>query len=185
VKSLEGYLFPETYFIDEKTTCEDMAKRMVEQFEEIFSEAYEHRAREAGLTPEKAVVMASLVEKEAKKDSERAIISGVLHNRLRTGMMLQCDATIQYVLPDRRKRLLYKDLEVESPYNTYKYHGLPPGPICNPGEPSIRAALWPRESEYYYYVARSDGSHVFSRTDMEHVRAKQQIRNEMRNRQGQ
>lgn len=176
--NLEGYLFPETYFLDRNTSCENFAERMVEQFHKTFDEDMVARAKAVGMSPEEAVIMASLIEKEAKKDEERPLISGVLHNRLTANMLLQCDATIQYVLPERKQKLYYKHLEVESPYNTYLYKGLPPGPIGNPGKSSLMAAVSPTATPYYYYVARSDGSHIFSRNNDEHVRAKSQVKRE-------
>jgi UPF0755 protein len=125
-----------------------------------------------------AVTLASLVEEEARVDSERALIAGVLKNRLARGMRLQCDATVQYALGKHRARLSYKDVTVDSPYNTYKYAGLPPGPICNPGLPSLRAALKPAPSVYLFYVARADGRHIFSRTYEEHLAAKRAVQAE-------
>jgi UPF0755 protein len=170
--TLEGFLFPDTYFIDEQSTCKLMAKRMTAEFFKKFGPAESARAAELGMSPLEVVTLASLVEKEARLTSERGLISGVIHNRLKAKMMLQIDATVQYALPERKERLLYKDLEVDSPYNTYKRAGLPPGPICNPGTAAIRAALYPEESDYLYYVARGDGGHTFNRTFDEHVRSK-------------
>ena len=123
------------------------------------------------------IILASLVEAAAKQEDERPIIAGVLLNRLARGQRLECDATVQYALgADRKSRLMYEDLEIESDYNTYLHEGLPPGPICNPGEASIRAALEPADVAYLYYVARPDGSHVFSRTFAEHRAAIARIR---------
>jgi len=123
------------------------------------------------------ITLASLVEGEAKLDSERPLIAGVLTNRLKQGMKLECDATVQYALgPNRKARLTYADLAVESPYNTYLYPGLPPGPISSPGRASIEAALHPAVTPYLFYVARADGSHVFSRSYAEHLRAVARVR---------
>lgn len=180
LENLEGFLFPETYFLDRNTSCESFAERMVEHFHKVFDYDMADRAKNAGLSPFEAVTLASLIEKEAKKDEERPLISGVLHNRLKANMLLQCDATIQYVLPERKQKLYYKHLEVESPYNTYLYKGLPPGPIGNPGKSSLEAAVSPSATPYYYYVARSDGSHIFSRNNAEHVRAKSQVKREQK-----
>jgi len=122
------------------------------------------------------VTLASLVEGEAKLDSERALIAGVLKNRLERGMHLECDATVQYALGKHRRRLTYSDLQIDSPYNTYRYAGLPPGPISNPGLDCLRAALKPARTEYLFYVARGDGGHIFSRTYQEHLAAIRQVR---------
>ncbi len=182
--SLEGFLFPETYFIDETADCKGTARRMVDLFFKHFGPKERRLAGSLGLTTLEAVTLASLIEMEAQLDSERARISGVLYNRLKRGMLLQCDASVQYALSERKKRLLYKDLEIDSPYNTYLYKGLPPGPICNPGAGSLRAALRPEKTDYLYYVARRDGSgsHVFSRSNAEHNRAKNRIKREMKKR---
>lgn len=182
--NLEGFLFPETYFIDETVDCKKTARRMVKHFFKHFGPKEQQLAESLGLTTIQAVTLASLIEMEAQLDSERPRISGVLHNRLKRGMLLQCDASVQYALPERKKRLLYKDLEIDSPYNTYLYKGLPPGPISNPGSASLRAALKPEITDYLYYVARSDGtgSHIFSRSNAEHNRAKTNIKREMKKR---
>jgi UPF0755 protein len=119
--------------------------------------------------------MASIVEREAKRAADRPKIAAVFYNRLRTGIALQSCATVQYALGKHQDRLLYADLQVASPYNTYLYRGLPPGPICSPGQASIRAALYPDSDNYLYFVAKPDGSHVFSRTYQEHLRAQRLI----------
>jgi UPF0755 protein len=121
------------------------------------------------------ITLASLVEREAKKPEERPLIAGVLLNRLRLGMPLQCDASVQYALGTHKARLSIEDTKVDSPYNTYQHKGLPPGPICNPGLACIKAVLNPAPTRYLYYVAKPDGSHVFSTTFEEHVRAKKRI----------
>ncbi len=171
LKSLEGFLFPETYFFGERSTCDEMVQRMVDQFFTVFGQRAIGLAKREGLSLTEAVTLASLVEGEAKVERERPVIAGVLMNRLRRNIKLQCDATVQYALPERKGRLFYKDLDVDSPYNTYKYEGLPPGPISNPGRTSLAAALAPEKSEYFFYVAKGDGSHIFSRNEEEHARA--------------
>jgi len=178
--SLEGFLFPETYFLDANSTCKKVAQRMVDHFFSIYSDEFRHQAGRLGMTMNQVVTLASLIEREARIAAERALISGVLHNRLKAGMLLQVDATIQYALPNHREKLYYKHLEIDSPYNTYKNKGLPPGPICNPGKSSIHAALFPENTDFYYYVARGDGSHIFSSSNEEHVRAKQRVKRENR-----
>jgi UPF0755 protein len=145
---------------------------MVQEFWRQIPDSAEQRARELGMTLHEIITLASLVEGEAMVDSERAMIAGVYRNRLRRGMRLQADPTIQYIIPDGPRRLLKKDLQIESPYNTYLHAGLPPGPINNPGRKSIEAALYPRDVPYLYFVARGDGSHVFSVTMSQHVQAK-------------
>jgi len=123
------------------------------------------------------VVLASIVEAESRVDKDRPLIASVFLNRLKIKMPLQADATLQYVFAERKERVLYKDLETDDPYNTYKYGGLPPGPICSPGEASLRAVCEPAETDYYYFVAKKDGSgeHVFSRTLAEHNANKRKL----------
>jgi UPF0755 protein len=151
---------------------------MLRRFEEVvWTEILGGREVDGERSLSDTLVLASMVEEEAKHDEERSIIAGVYVNRLRRGQLLECDATVQYALgADRKPRLTYDDLEVESDYNTYLHPGLPPGPICSPGEASIRAAVEPADVPYLYYVARPDGSHVFSRTLNEHEAAKARVR---------
>ena len=122
------------------------------------------------------VTIASLIEREARVDGDRRLISSVIHNRLERGMRLQIDATVRYALPGHKPRLRNSDLKVKSPYNTYLHSGLPPGPICNPGLACLEAALNPATTDYLFYVARGDGSHVFTRTYAEHLQAIRSIR---------
>ncbi len=178
VHSAEGYLFPETYRFTLGTAPEKIIAEMIGEFEKRFiTQLWEP------LPPEQRwgnlheiVTLASLVEEEAQIESERALIAGVLKNRLQRGMRLECDATVQYALGKHRTRLTYSDLRIDSPYNTYRYAGLPPGPISNPGLDCLRAALKPAHTEYLFYVARGDGSHIFSRTYQEHLAAIRQVR---------
>ena len=166
-KRLEGYLFPDTYHFSRKTTEHEIIDLMLKRFQrEIEALNYSERAERAGLTLREAVIIASLVEKEARVEEERPVIAGVILNRLRAGMLLQIDATVQYALGgDYRPRLYYKDLDVDSPYNTYKIKGLPPTPIASPGRSSLLAAVAAKEDTgYLYYVARPDGTHAFART---------------------
>jgi len=123
-------------------------------------------------TPHQILTLASIIEGEAIFDDERATISSVYHNRLLHRIKLQADPTIQYILQDSPRRLLLKDLEIDNPYNTYKYFGLPPGPINNPGRKSIMAAIYPRQTDYLYFVARGDGRHTFTRSAAEHAQEK-------------
>lgn len=169
-KRLEGYLFPDTYYVNKKISAHELIDLMIGRFsEELKALDYLARVQEAGLTLHAAVTIASLVEREAKADEERALIAGVIFNRLRAGMPLQIDATVQYALGGPyRPNLTYQDLEVDSAYNTYKISGLPPTPIACPGRASLLAAVSPRQNDYLYYVARPDGTHAFARTLAEH-----------------
>lgn len=177
-KSLEGFLYPDTYLIYYGIDPSTVIEAMVSRFFEIFSDEFKQRSLDIGLSMEEAVILASIVEKEAKVESEKFIISSVYHNRLEKGKLLESCATIQYILPERKGRLLYKDLKIDSPYNTYIYPGLPPGPICSPSITAIRAALWPAETDYLYFVAKGDGTHIFSKTLKEHINAKKRARND-------
>jgi len=171
---MEGYLFPETYRIPKRATEEDIIALMYQQFLEVFDDDLQARAEEIGLSVHEAVTLASVIEREARVDSERATISGVYHNRLRIGMKLDACPTVLYAHGRLDGDLTYEDLEIDSPYNTYLYAGLPPGPIAAPGEASIRAALFPEDVDYLYFVSRNDGTHVFSRTYAEHLQNKAQ-----------
>lgn len=175
--SLEGYLFPDTYEFPRDVTEEEIIDTMLDRFNEVFKDEYYARAEELGITVDEVITMASLVEREARHDDERDLIAGVYYNRLDIDMKLQCDATVQYALEERKERLLYSDLEIDSPYNTYQHYGLPVGPISSMGEASIKAALYPKDTDFLYYVAKNDGSHVFSRTLEEHNNAKDQVLN--------
>jgi UPF0755 protein len=173
--SLEGFLFPETYGFHWGMKPAAVISILVNQFKEHFDDSLKVRANELGLTVLEVVTLASIIEGEAVIESERPLISAVYHNRLKRGMLLQADPTIQYILEDGPRRVLKRDLEIDSPYNTYKYPGLPPGPINNPGLSSIKASLYPAHVKYLYFVAKGDGSHVFSVTLREHLRAKSQF----------
>ena len=174
--TLEGYLFPETYMFSLMGTEMDAVKTMVDQFHRVLDGALRERAEKRGFTIHQAVTMASIVEGEAQVDHERPVVAAVYHNRLRKRMRLQADPTVQYALGGEPRRLFYKDYEFDSPYNTYRRRGLPPGPILSPGRESIRAALYPAKVDFLYFVARGDGSHIFSRTAAEHERAKRKTR---------
>lgn len=180
VPSLEGYLFPATYAFPEGTTAREAVNAMIERFLDAWKPEWDARLQALSITRHDALAMASIVEKEARKPEERPIISAVYWNRVKAGMLLQADPTVQYALPKHVGRVLYKDLEVESKYNTYKHTGLPPGPIASPGAASIEAALSPADVPYLFFVARADGSHQFTRTFEEHTRAIAQIRSAAR-----
>ncbi|NLC57904.1 MAG: endolytic transglycosylase MltG [Armatimonadetes bacterium] len=178
-RNLEGYLFPDTYKVPRDIDERQLVRAMVRSFqrEVLQGLADEIRNRTNGLSVEETVVLASLVEREARLPEERARIAGVLTNRLRRGMKLECDATVQYALGKTKARLLYKDLQIESPYNTYRHRGLPPGPIGSPGLASLRAALNPERHDYLFYVADGKtGRHLFSRTFDEHRAAIRKVR---------
>ncbi len=151
-----------------------MIDMMLKQFAQVWDKEFADLARQKGMSAYQVVTVASMIEKEALFDSERPRIAGVIYNRLQEGMPLQVDATVLYSLGRHKDQVLLKDLEVESPYNTYRNTGLPPGPIASPGLTSLSAALQPEDHNYFYYVATSDGHHVFSRTYAEHLKAKNQ-----------
>ena len=174
---VEGYLFPDTYYFMHNSTPEDIIKKMTEQFNKVADAKYQQEIKAKGLSLSQAVIIASLVEREAKAASERPIIAGVFMKRLSIGMPLQSCATVQYLLPKQKEKLYYKDLKIDSPYNTYKYPGLPPGPIANPGKPSLMAVANAQEnSGYLYFVAKNNGTHTFSKTLAEHNAAKKMNR---------
>ena len=174
--SLEGYLFPETYFFDLDVDERTIASLMVNQFHRVFADSLHQRLDELGLSLHQAVTLASIVEREAVAVEEQPIISGVFLRRLKLNRRLESCATINYALGTNKKRLTYADLEVDSPFNTYRHNGLPPGPISNPGRTALFAVLYPEETEYLYFVARGDGTHIFSRTNREHERAKRRVK---------
>lgn len=161
---LEGFLFPDTYTLPKGTTPTQVVEMMLNRFEQVMSEIQS----ELGITIpneeyEKYVTIASMIEKEARDDSERPEIASVIYNRLEKGMPLQIDATVLYALGEHKDTVLYKDLKVDSPYNTYKIKGIPVGPICNPGKPSLLAAIRPAKTDYIYYLLNpSDNKHYFT-----------------------
>ncbi len=173
--SLEGFLFPDTYYLIKGMSAEEIIQKMVSRFWEVWRK-YEARAQELGLSVYEVVILASIVEKEAVLSREKPLIAAVYWNRLKRGMPLQADPTVRYALRRFRGRLYYKHLRVRDPYNTYRYPGLPPTPIANPGEESIKAVLYPAPVPYLYFVSKGDGSHHFSKTYQEHLRAVRRYR---------
>jgi len=173
---LEGYLFPSTYTFNVGEKPALIVSEMAAALNETFVRAYEGEIRRQKLTVPELVTLASLIEREARVPQERPLIAGVIMNRLAKDMRLQIDATVQYALGGHKARLLYKDLKVNSPYNTYLHAGLPPGPICNPGLDCLLAALRPAQTDKFFYVAKPDGTHVFSKTYEEHLRAIKRLR---------
>ncbi|EEG76148.1 aminodeoxychorismate lyase [Dethiobacter alkaliphilus AHT 1] len=180
--AMEGYLFPDTYEFDEGVSAETILSRMQTRMEEVFTAEMRERAQELGLSLHEVMTLASLVEREVQAPQERETVAAVMHNRMAIGMPLQIDATVLYALGEHREQVLYVDLEVESPYNTYYVSGLPPGPIAAPGRGAIMAVLYPEDVDYLYYVLKRDGTgeHYFARTYAEH---QQNIRRSRNNRQ--
>jgi UPF0755 protein len=175
--NLEGYLFPDTYLASWPFSARGLIAQMVRRFREVYAEEAEAAADSAGMTRRETVTLASIIQAEARGTEEMPKISAVYHNRLDRGMRLEADPTVAYALGGVRRRLWFKDLRVDSPYNTYRYSGLPPGPICSPGREALRAAVYPEPGfEAYYFVADGTGGHIFSRTLRQHNRAKRMIR---------
>jgi len=169
--TLEGYLFPDTYYLPKGIKLEDIPKKMVQRYKAVFTDSKRNRAKELGFTEQQIITLASIVEKEAKVDSERSLISAVYHNRLKQGMKLQADPTAVYGTKAWITKITKEDLKRRSPYNTYLRKGLPPGPIANPGEGAILAALYPEQVDYIFFVAQGDGSHYFSKDFHAHEKA--------------
>jgi UPF0755 protein len=170
-RDLEGYLFPETYSLRREESAPKLVHLMVARFEQLFTTEMQQAAEKLGLTVRQAVTLASLVEKETAVDAERPIVAAVYLNRLNIGMGLQCDPTVIYALQLAGHfdgNLRRDDLQFDSPYNTYRYAGLPPGPIANPGLASLKAVVAPAHVDFLYFVSQNDGTHVFARTLDEH-----------------
>ena len=172
-KSLEGYLLPNTYYIFDGSTNEEIIRKLKSEMDKVFErpEVISEMNR-LKLSKHKILTMASIIDGESNKSSEYKRISGVYYNRIKRGMRLQADPTVQYLKRKRKSKnkVYYKDLEIDSPYNTYKYRGLPPGPINNPGEDAVLAAVFPESHKYYFFVADGTGGHKFARTSSEHQR---------------
>jgi UPF0755 protein len=169
--TLEGYLMPDTYAFYWQTDEHEVVGRMLQQFRMFYADSLRAKQRELRLSLLQVVTLAAIVEAESGVDAERPVIAGVYWNRLRKNMRLEADPTIQYVLPDGPRRLTFRDLELDSPYNTYRRYGLPPGPINNPGRGSITSVLFPADHRYLYFVATGSGGHRFSASFSEHQRA--------------
>ena len=170
-RSIEGYLMPDTYKFLWQVSEEEVIERMVGEFRKFYSDSLKRRQGELGLSLKEVLTLASIVEGEAVLDRERPVIAGVYLNRIKKKMRLEADPTVQYALTENKRRLTYSDLRIDSPYNTYLYYGLPPGPINNPGRKSILAALYPERHSFLYFVADGTGGHVFSRTYDDHQKA--------------
>ena len=182
--TLEGYLYPATYDFPIGVNPDTVIARMVNVYKRYWTPARKARADSLQMSEREVITLASIVEKEAKRAEEMPTISSVYHNRLRIGYPLQADPTVQYALGSHRARLLYRDIRAarDNPYNTYVIKGLPPGPIGSPSERGIDAALYPAQTKFLYFVARPDGTHIFTNSLQEHNRAKVMVRN-MRARQ--
>jgi UPF0755 protein len=178
--TLEGYLFPDTYIFSYGTSPRVAVREMVNRFLHVWEPAWDDRLQQLAMSRNDIITLASIIEREARLPEERPVISAVYHNRLRLQMPLQADPTVEYALGAHHERLYYRDLEVESPYNTYRHPGLPPGPIASPGKASIEAALFPAAVPYLYFVASPDGHHEFRTTFKAHTEAVQQARRERR-----
>jgi len=171
---LEGYLYPDTYYLAKGTPAREILDQMVSHHRALWSPEWMSRAKDSGMDPREVLTLASLIEKETARPEERTVISSVFHNRIRQGMKLQCDPTIIYALAMRsryRGMITRRDLQLDSRYNTYVYRGLPPGPIANPGREAIRAALFPDDTDYLYFVSMNNGRHSFSTNLRDHTRA--------------
>lgn len=169
--TLEGYLMPDTYRFFWQTDEREIIERMVNEFKSFFVDSLRERQKSIAMSMNQVLTLASIVEGETNLDQERPTVAGVYHNRLNRRMRLEADPTIQYILPDGPRRLLYRDLKIESPFNTYQNYGLPPSPIGSPGRLSILAALYPEQHAYLFFVADGKGGHRFSRNYTEHQRA--------------
>ncbi len=180
VRSFEGFLRPETYTLPMVIGAVEIVRLMADGFKNDWKPEWNTQLESLGMTQLQLVTLASIVEGEARVDDERETIAGVYHNRLRIGMALQADPTVQYAIAlktgKRKTRLFQKDYQFPSPYNTYLHRGLPPGPVNSPGLRSIEASLYPAKVPYFYFVAGENGRHVFSRTYSEHLRAIAQVR---------
>jgi UPF0755 protein len=169
--SLEGYLYPDTYRFPRPTAVKDVIKAMVDRLGQVMTPEWQARAKDLHMTLHEVLTLASVIEKETGAGGERAQISSVFHNRLKKKIPLQSDPTVIYGLPQFDGNLRKKDLSHPNPYNTYRWAGLPPGPIANPGAEAIRAALYPVPTPYLYFVSKNDGTHHFSATLVEHNKA--------------
>ena len=171
ITSLEGFLYPATYYFEkDKVTEKDIIMSMLVRFDNVYEGKIKSQIKSKKLSLKDIMAMASIVEKEAVLDEDRTTIASVFYNRLKVGMPLQSDATIQYTFSERKKIVTYNDLKIESPYNSYKNKGLPPTPISNPGINSIEAAINPEKTDYLYFVAKLDGGNNFSKTYEEHLK---------------
>lgn len=178
--TIEGYAFPATYTFPDGTTARAAVSEMIARFEQAWRPEWNERLQALALTRHDAVTLASIVEREAVRPEERPAIAAVYYNRLRKGMRLEADPTIQYALGHHTSRVLYRDLDIDSPYNTYRRVGLPPGPIGSPGAPSLAAAVNPAQVPYLFFVAEPDGHHEFRASFKDHLAAVRDARKHAR-----
>lgn len=171
-QNMEGYLFPNTYFLLPQMMEQEVINVMNEDFNRFWTKEKQERLKQINKSQRDVVILASIVEKEAIADSERPIIAGVFLNRLSKGMRLESCSTVLYAMGINKERLSFEDLKIDSPYNTYKYKGLPPGPICSPGAKAIDAVLYPQITDSLYFVSKGNGTHYFSSTFEQHVKNK-------------
>jgi UPF0755 protein len=185
--TLEGYLYPATYEVPVGSSLERVLQMVTGRYRRVWTPEWRARADSLGLSEREVVTLASIVEAEARVWTERDTIAAVYRNRLNRGMRLQADPTVQYALGERQTRLLFSHIDdvADHPYNTYRHDGLPPGPIGSPSAAAIHAALYPADVEYLFFIARPDGTHIFTRSFAEHTAARRQIRREVEERRRQ
>ncbi len=171
---LEGYLFPDTYQVKNNASPEEIIKLMTSNFQSKWTDQYEERARDLGMTIREVITLASIVEREARKTEDFPLVASVFHNRLKTGKRLESCATVQYILKERKPVLSVADTKIDSPYNTYQNDGLPPAPISSPGILAIEAVLYPKETDYLYFFTDQNGDNHYSKTYEEHNQQIQQ-----------
>ncbi len=181
--SLDGYLLPDTYSFNWQSDEKAVVRELVDQFQNFYDDSLKQREAELGWTTNQVLSLAAIVEGEAILNEERPRIAGVYHNRLAKRMRLEADPTIQYIIDDGPRRLLYDDLRIQSPYNTYRNYGLPPGPVNSPGKASILAVLYPEQNSFLFFVANGQGGHWFSKSYSEHLRNVRKFRRDRRRRQ--
>lgn len=172
-ENLEGFLFPDTYRIFADATASDVVRKMLANFDQKMNTSYRQQAYARGFTVREVITLASIIEREVISDHDRANVADIFYRRMKIGMPLQADSTVNYVTGHSTPQVSARDLSVDSPYNTYRHKGLPPGPICNPGLSSIRAALYPTQNEYLFFLTTLEKKTIFSKTFDEHVRNKQ------------
>ncbi len=175
---LEGYLYPDTYIFSEKQTSEEMLEKLLSQFDKVFLEEYKKRAKELEMSVDEVVILASVIQAEASNIDDMQKVSSVFHKRLKANDRLQSCASVLYVLGEKKSVLSEEDVLIDSPYNTYMYKGLTPGPICSPGRDAIYAALYPADCTYYYFQSDEEGNMYFSDTFEEHEKIRKKIQKE-------
>lgn len=177
-QSLEGFLYPATYELNDNMTEEDIIGEMLKAFENIYEQSIKPKLKNKSLNLNQIITLASIIEREGKLDNERPLMSAVFYNRIQKGMPLQSCATVQYILGERKAALSTEDTRIDSPFNTYINKGLPPGPIASPGKVSIESAIDPADVDYLFFVLTGeDGSHTFTKTYEEHIKAKEGVKN--------